>query len=51
MTANFTKEKRHLIECFFSKLKHYLCCFFHFDKLARNYVSFLYFASAHIRLR
>ncbi len=44
-------KERHLVECFFAKLKQYRRCFSRFDKLARNYLSFLYFASTLIRLR
>lgn len=44
-------KERHLVECFFNKLKHYRRCFSRFDKLARNYLSFLHFASALIWLR
>jgi len=39
-------KERHLVECFIGKLKHYRRCFSRSDKLARNYLSFLYFASA-----
>jgi transposase len=44
-------KERHLVECFINKLKHYRRCFSRFDKLARNYLSFLHFASALIWLR
>lgn len=44
-------KERHLVECFIGKLKHYRRCFARFDKLARNYLSFLHFASALIWLR
>ena len=44
-------KERHLVECFFNKLKHFRRCFARFDKLARNYLSFLHFASALIWLR
>lgn len=44
-------KERHLIECFIGKLKHFRRCFSRFDKLARNYLSFLHFASALIWLR
>lgn len=44
-------KERHLIECFFSKLKHFRCCFSRFDKLACHFLSFLYFASTLIWLR
>lgn len=39
-------KERHLIECFFHKLKQYRHLFSRFDKLARNYMSFLYFVGA-----
>ena len=51
---NYDKEhykERHLVECFFNKLKHFRRCFSRFDKFARNYLSFLHFASALIWLR
>ena len=44
-------KQRHLIECFFSKIKYYRRVFSRFDKLARNYWSFVCFASALIWLR
>jgi transposase len=44
-------KERHLIECLISKLKQYRRVFSRFDKLARNYLSFLCFASALIWLR
>ena len=44
-------KERHLVECFFNKLKHFRRCFSRFDKFARNYLSFLHFASALIWLR
>ena len=44
-------KERHLVECFFNKLKHYRRCFSRFDKLAKNYLSFLHFASTLIWLR
>lgn len=44
-------KERHLVECFFNKLKHFRRCFSRFDKLARNYLSFLHFASVLIWLR
>jgi transposase len=44
-------KERHLVECFFNKLKHYRRCFSRFDKLARNFLSFLHFASTLIWLR
>ncbi|MGY3020989.1 transposase [Thermostichus sp. OS-CIW-17] len=39
-------KDRHLIECFFHKLKQYRHLFSRFDKLARNFLSFLYLVSA-----
>jgi transposase len=39
-------QERHLIECFFHKLKQYRHLFSRFDKLARNFLSFLYLVSA-----
>jgi transposase len=44
-------KERHLVECFFSKLKYYRRVFSRFDKLAANYMSFLAFASVLIWLR
>lgn len=44
-------KERNLIERFIGKLKHFRRCFSRFDKLARNYLSFLHFASALIWLR
>lgn len=38
-------KERHLVECFFNKLKRYRRIFSRFDKLARNYLSFIYLAS------
>ena len=36
----FVYKKRHLIACFFGKIKHYRRVFSRFDKLARNYMGF-----------
>lgn len=44
-------KERHLVECFIGKLKHFRRCFSRFDKLARNFLSFLQFASTLIWLR
>lgn len=44
-------KERHLIECFFNKIKHYRRIFSRFDKLARNYMSFLCLVAALIWLR
>jgi transposase len=38
-------KERKLIERFIGKLKHFRRIFSRFDKLARNYLSFLHFAS------
>ena len=47
----FVYKERHLIECFFGKIKHYRRIFSRFEKLARNYMGFLHFVSALIWLR
>lgn len=44
-------KERHLIECCIGKLKHFRRVFSRFDKLAKNYLSFVYFASTIIWLR
>jgi transposase len=44
-------RERHLVECFINKIKHYRRVFSRFDKLAKNYMSFLSFVSALIWLR
>lgn len=44
-------KKRHLIECQIGKLKHFRRVFSRFAKLAKNYLSFIYFASTIIGLR
>jgi len=44
-------KERHLIECFFSKVKHFRRIFSRFDKLAEAYMGFLAFASTIIWLR
>jgi transposase len=44
-------KERHLIECFFNKIKHYRRVFSRFEKLARNYVGFIRFVSALVWLR
>lgn len=44
-------KERHLIECFIGKLKYFRRVFSRFDKLARNYLAFVHFASALICLR
>lgn len=47
----FVYKERHLIECFFNKIKHYRRVFSRFEKLARNYMGFIRFVSALIWLR
>jgi transposase len=44
-------KERHLIECAIGKLKHFRRVFSRFDKLAKNYLSFVYFASTIVWLR
>ncbi len=44
-------KERHLIECFFSKIKHFRRIFPRFDKLAEAYMGFLAFASSIIWLK
>ncbi len=44
-------KERHLIECCIGKLKHFRRVFSRFDKLAKNYLSFVQFASIIIWLR
>ena len=44
-------KERHLIECSIGKLKHYRRVFSRFDKLAKNYLSFVQFAAMLIWLR
>jgi transposase len=46
----FYKE-RHLVECFFNKLKQFRRVFSRFDQGARNYLAFVQFASVMIWLR
>ena len=47
----FAYKERHLIECFFGKLKHYRRVFSRFDKKDINFLSFLHFASIMIMTR
>jgi transposase len=47
----FVYKERHLIECFFGKIKHYRRVFSRYEKLARNYMGFIRFVSALIWLR
>ena len=44
-------KERHLIECCIGKLKHFRRVFSRFDKLAKNYLSFVQFAGTIIWLR
>jgi transposase len=44
-------KERHLIECFFGKIKHYRRVFSRFEKKVKNYIGFLRFVSALIWLR
>jgi len=44
-------KERHLIECFFGKIKHFRRIFSRFDKLGSVYLSFLHFVSVLIWLR
>jgi transposase len=44
-------KERHLIECFFNKIKHYRRVFSRYEKRARNYMGFLRFVAALIWLR
>lgn len=47
----FAYKERHLIECFFGKIKHYRRIFSRYEKTARNYLGFLHFVSVLIWLR
>ena len=44
-------QDRHVIECFFGKIKHFRRVSSRFDKAARNYFSFVCLASTHVWLR
>jgi transposase len=44
-------NERHLIECYTGKLNHFRRVFSRFDKLAKNYLSFVQFASTMLWLR
>ncbi len=44
-------KERHLIECFFNKIKHYRRLFSRFEKLDQRHLGFLSFAGALIWLR
>lgn len=47
----FRYRERHLVECFFNKIKHFRRVFSRFDKLANKYLAFLHFVSTLIWLR
>ena len=47
----FRYRERHLIECFFNKIKHFRRVFSRFDKIAKKYLAFLQFVSTLIWLR
>ena len=44
-------KERHLIECFFGKIKHFRRIFSRFDKMASSFLAFLHFVSVFIWLR
>jgi transposase len=44
-------RERHLVECFFNKIKHFRRVFSRFDKLALRYLGFIYLTSVVIWLR
>lgn len=44
-------KERHLIECFFGKIKHFRRIFSRYDKSAHSYLSFLYFVGTLIWIR
>jgi len=44
-------KERHLVECFFNKIKHYRRIFSRFEKLADRYLGFLHFIGALVWLR
>ena len=48
--TNFYRE-RHLVECFFNKLKQFRRVFSRFDQTARNYLAFVHFAAMMLWLR
>ena len=47
----FAYKERHLIECFFNKIKHYRRIFSRYEKTARNFMGMLRFVSTLIWLR
>ena len=48
---HYLYRERHLVECFFNKIKHYRRLFSRFDKLSSRYLGFLYFVASRIWLR
>lgn len=44
-------KERHRVECLINKLKHYRRVFSRFEKLSKNYLSFLHFVGSLIWLR
>lgn len=44
-------KERHLIECFFGKIKHFRRIFSRFDKTATSFLAFLHFVSTFIWLK
>ena len=44
-------RERHLVECFINKIKHYRRIFTRFEKLSKNYLSFIHLVSSLIWLR
>ncbi len=44
-------RERHLVECFIGKIKHYRRVFSRFDKLSKNYLSFIHLVSSLLWLR
>ena len=46
-----TYKERHLVECFINKIKHFRRIFSRFEKLASQYLGFLYFVGSLIWLR
>jgi transposase len=50
LDAHLYKE-RHLIECWFNKLKHFRRVFSRFEKTAKNFLSFVYFTALLIEFR
>ena len=44
-------KDRHLVECFFNKIKHFRRIFSRFDKSLKSFMGFLSFACAHVWLR